>query len=121
MQRTISTSTHAFLDYLASVTLLGGPWIFGFQHEPMAKTISLLSGAAIAMVSFFTYFEGGVVRFLSMRVHLSLDALVGLSLIAVPMMFNFSDPGRSFIITMGTLNFAGAVSTWPSPPKDLVK
>jgi hypothetical protein len=85
--RFLTTRVHGVLDYLVALLLIGGPLVHGW-HGP-AAWVPMALGAATLVYSLCTDYELGVLRRLPMPVHLWLDALSGLLLIASPWLLGF--------------------------------
>lgn len=117
MRSIIPTHWHAFFDYAMAFTLIGGPWIFTFHESLAATNISLWSGAAIAGLSIFTRYEGGLVRVIPMQFHLIIDIVLGLFLIISPFLFDFGEEGYSFHMVIGLIVLGGGIFTSSQPRK----
>lgn len=111
MKNIIPTHWHAFLDYVMVFTLVGGPWIFTFHESVAATNVSLWSGAAIAGLSIFTRYEGGLIRVIPMPLHLVMDIVVGLLLMISPFLFDFGEEGNTFHIVSGLIVLGGGIFT----------
>jgi hypothetical protein len=91
----ISSKTHAILDYTVGILLVASPWMFSFHDGSAAHWIPVINGVAALFVSAFTNYEGGFLRIIPMKVHLTVDALAGIILALSPWLFGFAD--RTFI------------------------
>lgn len=89
--RFFSTRVHGVLDYLMGALLVALPWLGGFATGGAEQWVPVGVGAGVLLYSLFTDYEPGVVRRLSMPVHLWLDALGGLFLAASPWIFAFDE------------------------------
>jgi len=87
----ITRKTHAVLDYLSAIALIVIPWALKFHELELATQIFVGAGILIAIMSALTNYEGGIFRLIPMSVHLNMDILLGLLLIASPWLFGFSD------------------------------
>lgn len=87
----IPTRVHGVLDYVVGAIIAGSPWLFGFARGGAETWIPVALGLGAFVYSFFTDYELGVVRALSMRAHLTLDILSGILLAASPWLFGFDD------------------------------
>ena len=87
----ISTRAHGVLDYLVGALLILAPWLFGFAEGGAETWVPVVLGAGAILYSFFTNYEMGLVRSISMPTHLGLDALSGVFLAASPWIFGFAD------------------------------
>jgi hypothetical protein len=88
--RIISTVMHGIFDYSIGVLLIIAPWLLGFADHAAATWIPVVLGTALILYSFFTDYELGLVRIISMPVHLALDAAVGILLVLSPWAFTFA-------------------------------
>ena len=80
MTHTISTRLHGLMDYLWSALLIFSPWLFGFAGERVNRDIALILGSAVALYSFCTDYEFGVMKGIPRQIHLTVDMLVGVFL-----------------------------------------
>lgn len=121
MRKLIPTHWHAFMDYVWSIVLLAGPWLSAFDDVEAAKITSLCSGGFIALLSILTANEGGIIRIISMKAHLTMDALLGVFLMLAPFLFGFSEETYLFHIVMGFVVLGAGLftkvnpKTYPSP------
>src|SRR6476661_1786914 len=89
--RFISRKFHAVLDYIVGLLLIASPWLFNFDDVNEAKWVAIAVGVLMLVMSFFTDYEGGGKKALSMSTHLTMDVLAGLFLAASPWIFGFND------------------------------
>jgi len=87
----ISTRTHATLDYTISILLVAIPWIFGFHDGTLAQLAAMFNGIVILLVAVCTNYEGGFLRNISMRNHLTIDMIAGATLAVSPWAMGFAD------------------------------
>jgi hypothetical protein len=79
----IKTRRHGLLDYMTG-GLLMLPWITNFNASQQDTWILGAVGFLVIFYSVFTDYELGFIKLIPMRVHLVLDVLVALFLIASP-------------------------------------
>lgn len=84
------TKLHGYMDYLMGVALLLLPFTFYFP-DGAATTILVILGAGTIVYSLITDYELGLFKLLPMKVHLGIDLLAGIFLIASPWLFAFAD------------------------------
>lgn len=87
----ISVRTHAIIDYVVGVLLILAPFILGFANGGAAQWVPVLLGAGIIVYSLMTRYDLAVVKVIPFGVHLGLDAVGGLFLLASPWLFGFAD------------------------------
>jgi len=82
---------HAMLDYLAGALLLISPYLFGFADGGAAQWVAQSAAFAVLLVSALSDYEMGLARFIPIEVNFALDMLLGVTLIASPLLFGFFD------------------------------
>lgn len=87
----VSTTNHARIDYLTGLFFMSSPWILGFKESVAATWIMLLVGLAALIMSLFTNYEGGMVRSIPMRIHLTVDIFMAAFLASSPWLFGFAE------------------------------
>jgi hypothetical protein len=107
----INTKTHAILDYTVGILLIASPWIFGFHDGTAAQWLPILNGVAALIVSMFTNYEGGFLRVISMRKHLTVDVLAGIVLALSPFLFGFADRVYLPHLLIGIFEIAAGLMT----------
>lgn len=112
----LSTKTHGILDYIVGALLIAAPWLFGFYQGGMESWIPIVLGAGTIVYSLITDYEMSVSRNISMKTHLTLDALAGVLLAASPWLFGFSDIVYlpHLIVGLGELLVVLVTQTHPS-------
>jgi hypothetical protein len=95
MAKPISPKVHRVLDFASVLLLLAAGPIFGFTGRP-AEITSTLAGVVL-VYSVFTWF----VKLITFRVHLVIDAVLGLAMIFAPFWLGFSDVSRACYFFVG--------------------
>lgn len=113
--RFLPTATHGVLDYMLGGLLAVAPWLLGFAAGGAETWVPVAVGVGIVCYSLFTDYEWGMVRRLSMPVHLVLDGVSGLILFASPMLFGFYDEVLDPHLGLGMLVMVVALVTQPEP------
>jgi len=99
----INRTFHAWLDYLSCAVLLAAPWAFKFSGSNPAIAVSIGAGLFIFFSSIVTKYEGGLFRKMPMSMHLNLDVLLGIFLIASPWVFSFHSKTQWVHVLFGVL------------------
>jgi hypothetical protein len=107
----LSTRVHGILDYTVGALLIAAPWILGFAGGGMESWVFVGAGAAALVYSVFTDYELGVVRRIQMPVHLWLDGISGVFLMASPWIFAFDDVVRTPHLVAGAFEIVVALVT----------
>ena len=99
MAKPVSPKIHRALDFVAVLLLLAAGPLFHFSGRP-ADITSTLAGVVL-VYSVFTWF----VKMITLKVHLVIDAVLGLAMIFTPFWLGFSDVARAcyFFVGFGVL------------------
>jgi hypothetical protein len=90
--RFIPSRVHGIVDYVLAVALMAAPNVFGFAGEGGAvEWLPRLLGVVVLGQSLLTDYELGPIKVIPLPVHLALDAVVGLMLLAGPFVYGFFD------------------------------
>lgn len=108
----LSPFIHGILDYLLGALFLGAPYWLNLA-DPSARTLSLLCGGALLLVSLLTRYPLGLLRLIPFSVHGGIEFIGSLALIASPwlMGFNEVDLARNFFVGTGVALFAVWLTT----------
>ncbi len=85
----LSTRTHGMIDYLVGLLLIVSPWLFNFAGDNISTWIPVIVGAVVIVYSLFTDYEYGLMPEITMRGHMTLEAITGIFLAVSPWVFNF--------------------------------
>jgi hypothetical protein len=85
----ISRKGHAVLDYLSGILFIAAPYLFGFEHHHLARTVVVIFGLWTLVMAYITKYEGGLIKAIPMSAHLNIDMLLGILLAASPWLLNF--------------------------------
>lgn len=124
----IPTRVHGVLDYFIGALLIVAPWVLGFASNGPATWVPVILGASVIVYSALTRYEVGLVKAIPMPVHLVLDGLGGLLLIASPWIFQFDGEVWAPHVVVGSVEVLAAMFTrrrpvvsTPLPRHDLEK
>ena len=89
--RFVTKNTHAFLDYPVALVLMAAPFVLGLgESHPAALWLGVGTGVAALILTILTNHRLGLLRVLPYSVHLTVDALVGVTFLAAPFALGFS-------------------------------
>ena len=94
--RFVPSSVHGVFDYIGGIALIACPFIFGFYSMGgIAVILPIVLGIGLILYSLLTDYERGIpgLRFIPMQVHLILDFVAAVFLIAAPFLFGFASQG----------------------------
>lgn len=89
--RFVTQNMHAFLDYPVAISLMVLPFVLQLgSSNPLALWLSVATGAAALILTFFTDHKLGVIRVLPYSFHLAVDLTVGVVFLLAPSVLGFS-------------------------------
>jgi hypothetical protein len=93
---------HGLIEYLAGALFIAAPFLFGFDSTA-ATALAIVVGAGIIVIALVTDSPVGVVRTLPIDVHVVLDYVLAVLLVAAPFIFGFrdDDPAVIFFVVLG--------------------
>jgi len=99
--RFISPRVHGVLDYAVAAGLIGIPLVLDFAASSVAAAaISIAAGIGLTVYSLLTDYSAGLRSLIPWRVHLTLDAVAALALLAAPFLLGFGGAARGFYVTV---------------------
>jgi len=94
--RFVPSSVHSVFDYIGGIALIACPFIFGFYSMGgIAVILPIVLGVGLILYSLLTDYERGIpgLKFIPMPVHLILDFVAAVFLVAAPFLFGFASQG----------------------------
>ena len=89
--RFVTRTMHAYLDYPVAIALIVLPFVLKLgASNPLAFWLSVGTGVAAFILTLLTDHETGVIRVLPYSFHLAVDAAVGLTFVAAPVVLGFA-------------------------------
>lgn len=85
----LSLKTHNILDYVAGLLLILTPSLAGFADIDAARNTFVLGGLALIAYSLFTKYEIALWKKLPLGVHMVLDVVLGVIVMAAPFVFDY--------------------------------
>lgn len=113
--RFMTTRMHGMADYLVGIVLIIAPYIFGFADGSAAQWIPQILGVGAIVYSLLTDYELGAMRVIPMPVHLGIDFMSGLLLLASPWLFGFADRVYWPHVIFGLIEIGASLTTQTRP------
>lgn len=86
--RVIPTKTHGIVDYLIAVMLIALPWLCNVWPVSMSLAVlPIVAGIILLIYSICTYYEVGIFKLMGMWTHVTLDAVLGMIIMALPLFY----------------------------------
>jgi hypothetical protein len=95
----IPPNVHRILDYVVFLLFVLAPTMFHITGN--TKTLAYVLGAAVLLMTIATQFPGGARRPIPFHVHGIIDFVLGLCLIAIPLIRHWTFDARKFYLGMG--------------------
>ena len=104
---------HQAIEPVAALLLIAAPWIFGFDDNDTATTISVIAGVVVLLTGMSTRWRMSLVKLIPLRTHFMMDVALAIALIAAPFIGGFSDDGGAtrFFVIAGVLELGTALMT----------
>lgn len=103
---------HGLVEYVAGAALIAVPFLLDFESDA-AVAVSIVVGVIVVAVAATTDGPTSLVNQIPLSVHLLLDYVLAVLLIAVPFLFGFSDEGAptAFFIALGVAHLLITIGT----------
>src|SRR5262245_4220110 len=110
--RFISPRVHGILDYAVAAVLVGVPLVLDFAASSLvAAVLSIAAGIGLAAYSVLTAYPAGFRSLIPWRIHLMLDAVAAVSMLAAPFVLGFGGAARVFYVTVAVAVLAVVAAT----------
>lgn len=111
--RFIPTRTHGLLDYVIGVLLIAFPFAAGLADRGPVDWGTTALGCGLIVYSLFTDYEVGALRLIPMKAHLLLDAIGGIVLIGLAVIFAPTFGIEVALIVIGIIEIGSSLLTRP--------
>jgi hypothetical protein len=109
--RFLPTHVHAALDYILGVALSVFPFVTGLHQGGVIEWGPMLLGHSLILYSLLTNYELGLLRLISIRLHLLLDAVGGVVLIALATLYEPSTAIWVALLMLGAIEIGSSLVT----------
>ena len=98
----VTKTMHAYLDYPVALALIILPFVFGLgSSNKLALQLSVATGIAAFILTLLTDHKLGVYKVISFKIHLIVDAIVGIVFVAAPFVFSFKGIDANYYWILG--------------------
>ena len=98
----VTKTIHAYLDYPVALSLVILPFVFGLGSSNLiALQLSVATGIAAFILTLLTDHKLGVYKIIPYKVHLIVDAIVGVVFVAAPFAFPFKGIDATYYWIIG--------------------
>lgn len=86
----VTKKLHALIDYPVALALITLPFLLGLgESHSLAFYVSVVTGVAALLLTLLTDHQTGVVKLISYKLHLTVDFIVGLTFVVLPLVLGF--------------------------------
>lgn len=116
-----TTKAHGILDYIMGFFFLLVPTFLRLNFNSAEGFILYVVGAFLLSYSALTNYEMGLIKLISVKMHLTLDIFSGIFLAVVPWVINIEAQARIPFVILGVIQIVAGVTTAsevaiPNPP-----
>ncbi len=98
----LTVKLHGLGDYAAATVLIVAPFFLGLKEQSMiAHWASIAGGVGLIIYSLLTDYTYSIAKIIPFKVHLVLDSLAGLVLIALAFVLTLEGIAQIYMIVMG--------------------
>lgn len=105
------------MDYLYGIALIILPFLFTGEAFASEEILMIILGAGVIALSLCTDYEWGAFKILSMRMHLTIDLILGIFIAVSPWLFGFADQGVWPYLIFGFIAIAASLLSQTTPSK----
>lgn len=103
---------HGVLEYAVGILLIVAPFLFSFEATA-ATAASVILGVALLAFTAMSRLPTGLIAAISVGVHVTVDAVFAVVLVAIPFLFGFTDEGAptALFIVLGVVHLLVTIAT----------
>ena len=107
----LSPKVHGILDYVVGLLFLALPYLAGWEIATPQARVLLILGALTITYSIMTRYEVGLLGIIPFRVHLIIDMISGIFLLASPWLLGFADEMYLPHVLLGAFEIVAVLMT----------
>jgi hypothetical protein len=117
-QGPIPRFVHGLAEYVGAAVLVAAPFVLDFTSGA-ATAVAIVLGVLVIILAASTEGPTSLINSVQLQLHVLLDYLLAVVLIASPFVFGFSGEGAptAFFIVVGVLHLLVTIGTRFRPPK----
>lgn len=118
-QGPVPVLVHGVLEYVVGVLFIAAPFLFSFEHNA-ATAASLVVGLVLLAFTASSALPTGLVSSVPIGVHVTVDLVLAVLLVALPFVLGFTDEGAptALFIVVGVLHLLVTIATRFTPQDD---
>jgi hypothetical protein len=119
-QGPVPVLVHGVLEYVVGVLFIAAPFLFGFDSSA-ATAAAIVVGLLLLAFTATSALPTGLVSSITVGVHVTVDLVFAVLLVALPFILGFRDEGAptALFIVVGVLHLLVTIATRFTPEEDL--
>jgi hypothetical protein len=119
-QGPVPVVVHGFVEYGVGALFIASPFLLGFSSAGAPTAAALVVGLLLLAFTATSALPTGLVHSVSIGVHVTVDLVVAVLLVALPFLLGFIDEGAAtaLFIVVGVLHLLMTIATRFSPSND---
>ena len=116
-QGPVPVVVHGAFEYVVGVLFIAAPFLFGFSSSAAPTAAALVVGLLLLAFTATSALPTGLVRSVSLGVHVTVDLVLAVLLVALPFLLGFTDEAAptALFIVVGVLHLLMTIATRFSP------
>ena len=116
-QGPVPVVVHGFLEYAVGVLFIASPFLLGFSAASAPTAAAIVVGLLLLAFTATSALPTGLVRSVSLGVHVTVDFVLAVLLVALPFFLGFTDESAAtaLFIVVGVLHLLMTIATRFSP------
>jgi hypothetical protein len=120
-QGPVPVLVHGVLEYVVGVLFIAAPFLFGFNSSAAPTAAAVVVGLLLLAFTASSALPTGLVSSVTIGVHVTVDLVLAVLLVALPFILGFTDEGAptALFIVVGVLHLLVTIATRFSPSDEL--
>jgi hypothetical protein len=116
-QGPVPVVVHGVFEYVVGALFIASPFLFGFNDSAAPTAAALVVGLLLLAFTATSALPTGLVRSVSLGVHVTVDLVLAVLLVALPFLLGFTDEAAptALFIVVGVLHLLMTIATRFSP------
>jgi hypothetical protein len=112
-QGPVPVLVHGVLEYVVGVLFIAAPFLFGFHASAAPTAAAVVVGLLMLAFTATSALPTGLIRSVSLGVHVTVDLVLAVLLVALPFILGFTDEGAptALFIVVGVLHLLMTIAT----------
>jgi hypothetical protein len=116
-QGPVPVLVHGILEYVVGALFIAAPFLFSFNSSAAPTAAAIVVGLLLLAFTATSDLPTGLVRSVSVGVHVTVDLVLAVLLVALPFVLGFTEEGgpTALFIVVGVLHLLMTIATRFSP------